>query len=551
MEEKPSGTPNPLNPEIRDFSEPEIKPEVNVNNDFMNQNFGSASESPKDGITSSDFEPKAPRVEPNLPRGPKAFDMVRPINSAPNSPVSSNPPLNYFTPNHPLDSRHPINSFEPSSDYEQPTQPLGIVTSLDGTPERISTPTNTNPMYRPMQKAVNENQAQAGKKKPKPGFIIGMICSIFVAIGCAVAAILFFVNTNKEDVVSVAIEKLMSAEAPENIKAEGAIDINYKDPSSPIASMNIRINSEIVTKFMINSSNASLNAKLRNGKSFSVDFEEIYAANGDLYIRTSGLVDALANISTVTQAEPTEPTTPIESTNITEETEVQGIVVGGESTETTNCQEETCPTTPNPDDTLIALETVFDAFDTADGQWLRIPLNNLNLDESEDVSISTSLTCFANLINDVRGNEFKERYQKDSFITSTTEDLHASNKANPLYKVLINGQSFRDFVGEMNRPQFIFDLAACWGYDKTEINADRLLSDLQTLPEMYVEVNDSHDFTRFYFITNLTQENATLSVDLDFTYPENVNVPEPAEYKDISEVTQNLSESLREANKTE
>ena len=50
-----------------------------------------------------------------------------------------------------------------------------------------------------------ESTQQEAKPKKKTGLIIGMIVSIFLAVGCGVAAILLLTNNKKVDAVSAAM----------------------------------------------------------------------------------------------------------------------------------------------------------------------------------------------------------------------------------------------------------------------------------------------------------------------------------------------------------
>ena len=68
---------------------------------------------------------------------------------------------------------------------------------------------------------------------------------------------------------------------------------------------------------------------------------------------------------------------------------------------------------------------------------------------------------------------------------------------------------------------------------------------LEDLPEIYVEVDGDNNFTRLY--TNLKIDSGKLTIDLNFSYPTNINVTEPLEYQNFSEVIQDVSTSVYDA----
>ena len=64
------------------------------------------------------------------------------------------------------------------------------------------------------------------------------------------------------------------------------------------------------------------------------------------------------------------------------------------------------------------------------------------------------------------------------------------------------------------------------------------------MPKIYAEVDGDNNFTRLYLTSNLNNGEGTMTIDLGFSYPTNVNVPEPEEYKNFSDVIQEIMSSM-------
>ena len=63
-------------------------------------------------------------------------------------------------------------------------------------------------------------------------------------------------------------------------------------------------------------------------------------------------------------------------------------------------------------------------------------------------------------------------------------------------------------------------------------------------PEIYAEVDGEDNFTRLYVKSDLENSAASVTMDLNFSYPNNINVPEPQEYRDFSDIIQELSTTI-------
>ena len=483
MEEKPEGTPNPLNPSLNVVSaEPSATPVKSAPTAAPTQ-----SAQPVVAI-------RPARVKPaNFARSARPIDMVRPVatTSSPASPRIAPKPVapepmaapEPVTKPEPkttpapvvVTGPAPVAGPEPVAEPEPATsgavENLGVVTDLDGTPS-----VKNDPTYRPMTKVATPKELKTKKphkERRRTKLFIGMMISLMIAVGCGVAAMLILLNTPKEDMVAIAVNRLASGDILENIRVDGTIEIVVKDKNSPIDNVKISVGGEMVVKSKINSAMAKIDAKLKDGGSFSANIAEIYAATGDLYLKVEGVSNLLENM------------------NLSED--------------------------------LAVLEPL-------DGEWIRIPLDDSTASPAIKLSDDQELSCLVNLLGDIdsNSNTLSGMYLKNPFVTSTDEDLTIKSKYNPIYQVVINNQNFRAFVDDSASTPAISNLASCLGYQDA---SSGLVSAIQNLPDMYVEVDEEANLTRLYIDTSVGLN--TVRIDLDFSYPENVNVPEPTEYQEL------------------
>lgn len=441
---------------------------------------------------------------------------VTPLDANPSEPIR---PANQFNTSEPIRPVNQFNTTPPANQFNttppnSPAVPMGVVENLD--------PTN-----RPMEYAPMPETPQPKKNKKKVGLIIGGMICLFLAIGCGVAAILLFMNHG--DPVERAMGKLMSGEAPTNTTIQGTIGIKSNDSSSSISDLEISINSNLATDSLINSSTATLSGSLRNGGDFSIDLSEVYAANGDLYLKIDGISEIMGDpylLSDSAETTSTEEGLTTEGLQAEEEISVDEEMTLNEETSSTG-----------------TITSMLSIIGTIDGEWIRIPISELGTTSSELTSgIDSETSCMAELFMNLNNNRnsIMEMYQRNSFIGSTTKDLAVASVNNPIYKVIVKSENFTNFFNETRNSSILKEYQDCTGETVGALNADSVDQTLAELPEVYVEVDGDDNFTRLYFVTDANEGDATITTDLNFSYPTNVNVSEPTEYTDLSEILQRL-----------
>lgn len=447
-------------------------------------------------------------------------EMPNPLNPTPGRTPGSN--------NSTLDANPP----------EQPTEESAMIDAIQSV--GVST-TGADPMARPMEQAPS--LAPNPPKKKKTGLIIGIIIGAVVLICGVVVAVLLVMNLTKGDAVSRAMSKLINGEAPQNVIINGTIDITPNNADSPFTSVQIDLNSEAATSSMINHSNAKITFSLDEVDDVSVDFEEVYAANGDLYFKLDGSTAAIEDLTASLQNKLLEEPEVVDTTNCdTDETGATNCIEAEEESE----GELILPTQSDSSDLQTSMSSFAGILEVVDGEWLKVSMDELN--EITSGTENSEMSCLVNLAKDTKehNNSVAKIYNDNPFIESTTENLSVTSKNNPIYKITINEKNFTNYMNELQGSTELNDLFSCMGYENSEVNMDNVAEEISNLPDIYVEIDDEDNFTRLYFVSemNTDDNNATITTDLNFTYPDTINVAEPTEYKDFSSVIQEIFTSM-------
>ena len=387
------------------------------------------------------------------------------------------------------------------------------------------------------------NQAAEISDTPKPkktGLIVGIIIGAVALIGIIVAVILVMLNMNKANPVETAMQKLLSGNAPQNVAIDGDINILVNDRNQPLKRINIDLDSDIVVGSMINTSSAVLTITDWSDKDYSIKFEEIYAANGDLFFMIDGATAALEDSGLLNLINPNSTPTTNCVTDESGATNCETPIVEVDCAGDVDCMSE--QTTVDASNLLV--NTIMSVIEAADGTYLRISTDELNfINESSNSQIS----CVTDFISNVNknSNSTLDLYNKSPFVKASDKSITISSLSNPVYQVNIDSQKFADFINAMQNTELAGSLYSCLGWsnhayvDVTDV--DELVSQL---PELYVEVNDNNDFSRIYLESDINDGVATATIDLGLSYPTNVNASEPVEYTDYSTFIETLFKDM-------
>ncbi len=378
-------------------------------------------------------------------------------------------------------------------------------------------------------------------KKSKLGPIIGIVVACLLLIGGVVLAIVMM-GMNRGDAVSAAMQKIMSGEAPDKVAIDGDINILLNDEASPIKRININLDSDIMVGSMLNTSSAVVTFTDANNKDYSMKFEEIYAAGNNLYLKIEGAVKALQDSGLLNLLSGGQGTNCV--TDATGATNCMSpSVVGVDCTGDTDCVETDGEIiTQNEQVNNELANAIINVINSVDGIYLRISSEDLNLVGTSPVD-SSQLSCITNLVSNTNKNSNGtiQLYNKYPFILSTDKNIQIASKQNPIYQVSVDNKKFANFVNEIQNDEITGELYSCLGLqDNLTITEEDIAELTSKMPKVYAEVNSDNNFTRLYLESELNDGAATAVIDLGFSYPTNVNVSEPVEYKDFRDFIQTI-----------
>lgn len=393
-----------------------------------------------------------------------------------------------------------------------------------------------DPTGRPMEQAVNA--ADLPVKKKKTGLVFGIIGGILVLAGIAAAIVAVVLMMNKPDPVTMAIQRIMSGEAPNNVAIDGNIDILPNNTESPIKRINIDLDSDIVVGSMINTSSAVLTFTNQNDQDFSVKFEEVYAAEGDLFFKIEGAMAALEDSGILAAFNASN----VQTTNCVEDESGATNCIPSDcnAEDEQDCASEVVVEAGTMDPAIT--NTVLSVVEAADGVYLRVAAQDLD-SASQTALRDTPASCITDLISDINkdSKSAADLYSKYPFIKASDKNAIISSKQNTVYSVSVDSKNLTDYINNIRNAQIRNDIYTCLGLqDNVGVTEADITDVIKKIPAFYAEVNSDYNFTRLYFESVIGDDLATATVDLGISYPANVTVTEPVEYTDFSDMVQTI-----------
>ena len=224
------------------------------------------------------------------------------------------------------------------------------------------------------------------------------------------------------------------------------------------------------------------------------------------------------------------------------ESGILGLLYGGNTIIDCGDDETDCVESIEEVDTSGMTDAVIGVVKSAEGVWIRVSTDDLDLSGQSSLNNST-ISCVTDLVNDVdkNSNSAAELYSKYPFIISSNENIPIASKQNPVYQVSLDSKNFTEFVNAIQNTEIAKSLYACMGWEKNLVVTEEDVEEVVAqMPKIYTEVSSDNNFTRLYLESDINDGVATATIDLGFGYPANINVSEPVEYKDYSEFIQEI-----------
>ena len=556
MNENPEGTPNPLNPTPQPASTPTPSAPTNVN---AAENNATVPPTPTAPASNENIEPIT------------AEQLVEPA-SQPSAPVAPATPPTPVTPEAPKPATpHPamhntgrvVDPMMVRGQHSAPINRVNTNTPQPGTPAHMAQPTvNTNAASPDLgddadaiiqqlsqntdQPQVADATAEPKKKKSKTGLIVAATILVLVAIGCAVAAILILNPFAKDDRVPMAIDKLLSGQVPSSIAVSGTISGSSDQVENGVNALDITLNGQFNTADGTNTASATVTAGFVDKTELTFDAEELTTKDSGMFLRFSGVGEALKNINSGFKVENFATESPAENCVTSEDGTTNCVPVEEVTDVVTTCEGEACDALQQDSLNVLGnIGAIADVFNTIDEEWIRIPAENMSSSETSILNnpaqcLTTTMTKLPNY-----GGDIRSLYAANPFLEYSTENLAITARKDRLYRISINEKLFTNFVNAVKGNELANELLACVSGTATNdgLTTDEVKNMFESYPTVYVEVNDQYLFTRVVFDSSL-KNGATVHADLNLSYPASTSVIEPEEYLEINEVMNRMLNDL-------
>ena len=288
--------------------------------------------------------------------------------------------------------------------------------------------------------------------KKKNGGLIAIIAIFVVAlIGCAVAAIIMldpfgFNKGGEDDRVPKALVALFAEGAPTNVAMDGDITLYSFDENSPVVSLEVDFVSKTNLEKKVGTAEATITANFSDDTSFKFDADEIHTEKGDLYLKLSGILEAIENYQN------------------------QAPIVDCTESEDEDCAMSTETSVGD----YISLLDSFGVVDVIDDEWILIPSTSFsNVDDLAQLE-DGSTQCLIDAVGTIGKytDNLAAAYDANPFITYSTQDLKITKKKDNLYRLSIDNEAFSSFINAMGTSGFVNELNACLSKTATNTAID-------------------------------------------------------------------------------
>lgn len=519
MNENPEGTPNPLNPApgtgeemaagtgTLDFMETAPAPEP-----------AAEPEIPAEPVAPVEptmaTEPQTPEVTeaPTVPEVQNTIEATEaiPVQEAP----ATAEPVDIAT----FATTTTTETIEPAPVSENNFDTLGTSDTPDEvvhvrTEQTLSFPMNkpasAEPAPGPELVAKDSIVEPAGKNGKKKAFIIGAIVFLMVAVICGATAVAIMMMGKTDDRPTKALEKLINGQVPNIIAVQGNINMLSDADNefmTTIGSANIDLNG----KFDTESGMADVTAKFKldiGEEQITFNVDTIRNEDADDFVKIRGIKD-LAN------------------------SDALSVLIG------------------YPSESSAASVIYGSLFESIDEQWISLTEGSSSTNFLGYYTDSSSM-CPVEKIKTLSnyGKEIAEKYNDNQFLTFSTEKLAIVKKQNTLYEVKIDAEKLAAFMNSIASSKFVNELEACLGDATTKIfntDTETVKKVIDMFPAIYVEIDDSYNFTRLYLKFNTDTGASSMSTTVDFllSYPAKMDIETPSDYTTFNTIIENLYSNI-------
>lgn len=441
-----------------------------------------------------------------------------------------------------------VNSVPEQQPAEQvPEQPVEQTTETDSATE----PTAVSETISISETEATTSPAPAPKKSHKK--LIAALVAGFLALGLIIGFVVFMIIKNQPQ--NIALESFSNLVNAKKVAVSGTVDINLGE-NAGLGPITVKIDSATSD----NNQSGTLGIKVNQPESddaIELEFGEVMMSDGVFYLKASGLKKIYDSVLSgmLSGSQPTQ-------TYLEDDYSAYDVCDAYEDIEEySNCLDQIDNTIQIQEDLAVtgqtaeANEYIENILQKVDNQWFKISVEEIlesdlvsgYIDQATKDEILKTYRCMI----DVQGNmsnytqEFADLYGKNQFITlSPDKDSY--------YKVSLEAGPLTNYINAMPHTKLVSDITACSNADMTEMELEDVsASDVEkvtsNLPDIYAKF--SGFFTHRLSDVKINYENSGMSVssNLSFSYPANLNVSVPENAQSIMDVIKDIMQELTPA----
>ena len=353
--------------------------------------------------------------------------------------------------------------------------------------------------------SLKQTAQAAGKPKQtsakKKGLIIGAIAACVVILIGVIVAVVLAKSTNNTNAFEKVQERLFSLDEARNVKFDGYAKLTVSDSSSPVSEVNLSFDGQIPGTLSINNTKVSTEFKLNGGQTVSPEIELVTTATGDLYLKPSGITESFSKL------------------------------VGYSY------------------DMLPKDNPVVSLIDKIENKWLLISLDDIKemMDSADKEDTEKAITCLGDYVNGLSQKKYEqmEIVKKYPYIIASQDNITIPQKSNPIYRLTFDKDNLEKAIEELEKTEWAKGPASCVDLEDasdSDIDLDKVLSSMPS--EFYVEIDNNYDITRFYISYDINEAGLKMIADINMSYPDTVNIAEPAEYSNFSDAFADFTQAM-------
>lgn len=380
-------------------------------------------------------------------------------------------------------------------------------------------------------------------KKKRTGLIIGVIIALLILLGGGAFTTFAIIKNSPENALSDSLNHLMTAD---QIAATGSLNLTPKNLSLiGINSINLDFNTKHTQSNQ--STEASLQINFTDGTSTKfIDFGEIMLKNGVFYLHVDGLNDIYQNNIRSTLSSYLD--------SIIRSRYTWSLYENCyDSDSYTDCT-IAISTTPELDATIATQSTqllsqIDQIVAEIDNQWFEFSIedilnsdfltNQLAIPSTMKQGIISAYNCSINVINQIAdySDDFSNLFNQYPFIKLTSGQ-------NNYYDVSLDANNLANYLNNIYNLSLYQDLAKCTGTtprtDSYTISANDVSANLKNLPNVALRFDGFFDHHLTDIKASQSNDYYDLSLDINLTYPTNLQISAPTDSRPIIELVQEV-----------